>query len=167
MTRRLLAVAALALAATAAPAAAQQAADVSVTATVLRPLAITATPLAFNNVFPGVTKTVLATDAAPGRLDILGQQNAQFTLSITVPANLVNGANNLPVTFTACHGMTGVTACTPAAIPASVTARLSNTGAVGGDGYWMQIGGTVVPAANQVAGAYSALINATVAYTGL
>jgi DNA-binding protein HU-beta len=50
-----------------------QTANVSATATVVTPLAVTGSaPLAFGNVFQGVNKTVAATDAASGRLSITG-----------------------------------------------------------------------------------------------
>ena len=114
------------------------------TATVLIPLTVTGVrDLAFGNVFPGVT------------LD--------FT---TLPANLVKGADNLPIVYSATDAARNTVdnPGTGAAFDPTVqeTATLS---AVGGE-MWVWLGGQVQPAANQVAGVYTATVTMDVNYTG-
>jgi len=118
--------------------------------------------LTFGNVFPGVAKTVPVTGGNAGRYQVTGQNNANISLTFTLPANLVNGANLLPInTWVGRHNTisnpaTGV-AFTPSAAATNTT--LSATGI-----RWVYIAATVTPAANQAAGGYIATATLTVAY---
>ena len=158
-------VAALALAA-ARPVQAQSA-TVNVSATVQTPLTVATTrPLDFTTVFPGLAKTITPAGATSGLVQVTGQASAQVSVSFVTPANLTNGANNLPITFggtAACHNTTnstsGCTSFDPAG--AAVTPLLGTTG-----GLFVFVGGTVTPSATQVAGTYTGTITMNVAYTG-
>src|SRR6266849_8104096 len=71
-------------------------ASITATASVQTPInVIGAQPLNFGNVFPGVNKTVVATDLTnAGRFDITGQASTPVTLSFTLPATLGSGGGN-------------------------------------------------------------------------
>jgi len=118
--------------------------------------------LAFGNVFPGVNKTVLATDLTnAGRFDVTGQLSAPVTLSFTLPATLSSGANTMPIdTYTGIHAdnaaQTGGTAFNP------VTGASPTLSATGGLFVW--VGARVVPATNQAQGVYTANVTMTVVY---
>src|SRR5260221_14083886 len=84
-------------------------ASITATATVQTPInVIGAQALAFGNVFPGVNKTVAATDLTnAGRFDVTGQASTPVTLTFTLPATLSSGANTMPIdTYTGIHAAT-------------------------------------------------------------
>ena len=143
-----------------------QSAQIGARATVQQALTISAVDsLLFGAAFPGTTRSVLPTDAASGSWTLAGAANAEVTLTFTLPANLVNGANNLPVTFSATsagyntvNSRAGLATFNPAAV---FTSRLH---AVSGNMY-VFIGGSVSPVA-QPAGNYTAAITLATAYTG-
>ena len=118
--------------------------------------------LTFGNVFPGLAKTVPVTGGNSGRYQVTGENNANISVTFTLPANLVNGANLLPIGSwvgrhnTISNAATGV-AFTPSG--AAVNTTLSATGI-----RWLFIAATVNPAANQAAGGYLATATLTVAY---
>lgn len=165
---------AVALVASASSAQAQSAA-IPVTANVQTPLTVTKTTnLDFTTVFPGVTKTVSpqtngAASATAGLVTVQGQSNGQVTVSFVMPSPMVlNGPSGatLPLSFSATSGCWGASntqsACTPYDAATTLTQRLSGTGFM-----HVWLGGTVAPAVNQTAGAYTATITMNVAYTGL
>lgn len=138
------------------------------TATVLIPLTVTGVrDLAFGNVFPGVNVTVDKADATSGKWTIVGEPTGEVTLDFTtLPANLVKGADNLPIVYSATDAARN-TVDNPgsgAAFDPTVqeTATLS---AVGGE-LWVWLGGQVQPAADQAAGVYTATVTMDVNYTG-
>lgn len=145
---------------------AQTSATVQATATVVTPLAVTAgQALAFGNVFQGVNKTVNAIDATSGRFSITGFGTSQVALTFTLPTNLASGGNNLPIdTWDVRVNGTNTTTGTTALSVTSGTAVNSNL--VAGN-LFVFVGGRVVPAAAQAAGAYAANIVLAAAYTGL
>jgi len=109
-----------------------------------------------------VAKTVAVTAATSGEFTLTGQSSANVNLSFTLPTNLVNGANNLPIgTWTGCtntsNSTTGCTAFTPSA--SATASAFSGTGNL-----WVWVGGTVTPAANQAAGTYTGTVQLTAAY---
>ena len=137
-------------------------ASITATATVQTPLAVTAAAnLDFQNVFPGVVKTIAVGDATAGRWDVLGQASAPVSLNFTLPANLAFGANLMPIgSWTGNHNGTASptgTAFTPSGTPTA--AALSGTGQL-----FVYIGATVTPTTNQVAGSYTAAVTLTVLY---
>src|SRR5689334_6923868 len=95
-------------------------ASITATASVQTPINVVgAQQLNFGNVFPGVNKTINASDLAnAGRFDVTGQANAPVTLSFTLPATLSSGGNTMPiVSYTGVHAQnnaqTGGTAFAP------------------------------------------------------
>ena len=76
--------------------------DINATANVLTPLTVggTNSDLAFGDVFPGVNKTVLFSDATAGYWDVSGYGGAEVSLAFTLPANLMNGATPMAIDFT-------------------------------------------------------------------
>src|SRR6266481_1141017 len=134
ITKLSLVVAALVLTGTALQAQTNNA-SITATASVQTPINVVgAQQLSFGNVFPGVSKTVNATDLTNGgRFDVSGQASTPVTLSFTLPA-----------TFSPAAG---------------ATPTLSGTGAM-----FVWVGAQVQPATNQVAGVYTGSIVMTVVY---
>ncbi len=138
-------------------------ASITATAAVQTPINVVgAQQLNFGNVFPGVNKTVAATDLTnAGRFDVTGQASTPVTLSFTLPATLSSGANTMPIdTYTGIHAdnsaQTGGIAFNPVT---GATPTLSATG-----GLFVWVGARVVPATNQAQGTYTANVTMTVVY---
>jgi hypothetical protein len=157
--------AALALCAAARSAQAQSA-TIAATATVVTPITVTGSaPLAFGNVFQGVNKTVLFSDATSGRFALNGYLASQVALTFTLPTTLTSGANSLPInTYDVRVNGTNSTTGTTALTVTSGTPVNANfvAGAL-----FVFVGGRVQPAAAQAQGAYSGTIVLAAAYTGL
>jgi spore coat protein U-like protein len=138
-------------------------ASITATATVQSPINVVgAQQLSFGNVFPGVNKTVAATDLAnAGRFDVTGQASTPVTLSFTLPATLSAGANTMPiVSYTGVHAQNSAQTSGTAFTPASgASPTLNGSGAL-----WVWVGAQVQPATNQAAGVYTGSITLTVVY---
>jgi hypothetical protein len=140
--------------------------QITATAVVATPIAVTGLQdLDFGTVMPNFGRTILVSDATAGHFQVDGAASAEVSLAFSIlPANLSDGANNLPVTFTALHNTiadpTGGTAFTP-----SVGVGATNLDAATGQLH-VYVGGTVTAASNQVAGTYTAQVELTAAYTG-
>jgi hypothetical protein len=138
-------------------------ASIQATASVQTPINVVgAQPLAFGNVFPGVNKTIAATDLTnAGRFDVTGQASTPVTISFVLPATLASGGNTMPIAnFTGMHALVNTQAGGVAFTPsAGVTTTLSGTG-----GIFVWVGAQVQPATNQAAGAYTASVSMTVVY---
>jgi hypothetical protein len=148
----------------------------SATATVLTVLAVTATnALDFGNVYQGVAKTQDETDnALSGIFTITGSTAAGISCYLQLPdyMALSTGVDRMTIAFSATDATISVLAAgTPAvpgvgAVPNVDPHNLPAT--VIGDGTsQIFLGGKVIPSVNQTAGAYSADIVLTVAYTGV
>lgn len=156
-----------ALAALLVPAFAQaQSANVAATATVVTPLVVTGSaPLAFGNVFQGVNKSILFSDATSGRFSITGFGTSQVAMTFTLPGSLASGANTMPIDSwdirsNGTNSTTGTTALTVVSgTPVNANLVANNL--------FLFVGGRVVPAASQAAGAYTGSIVLAAAYTGL
>ncbi len=138
-------------------------ASITATASVQTPINVVgAQPLNFGNVFPGVNKTIAATDLVnSGRFDVTGQVNTPVTLSFTLPATLSSGANTMPiVSYTGVYAQNSAQTPGVAFTPASgATPTLSGIGAL-----WGWVGAQVQPATNQAAGVYTGSVTMTVVY---
>lgn len=147
----------------AATAEAQTSANIQATATVLSALTVTgATNLQFGNVTPGVNKTIAIADAGAGRFDVVKAANQGVTLSFTLPTDLSDGTNNLPI-----GSWTGGwnTSATPAgATTFTPSAGGTNTAATAGTTLSVYVGATVSPAGGQPAGAYSGTVTMSAIY---
>jgi hypothetical protein len=138
-------------------------ASITATASVQTPINVLgAQQLSFGNVFPGVNKTVAATDLTNGgRFDVTGQASTPVTLSFTLPATLSSGANTMPiVNYTGVHAETAAQAGGAAFTPsAGANPTLSAVGQL-----FVWVGAQVQPATNQAAGVYTASVTMTVVY---
>jgi hypothetical protein len=147
----------------AATAEAQTSANIQATATVLSAVAVTgAADLQFGNVTPGVAKTIGIADAGSGRFDITKAANEGMTLAFTLPTDLSDGTNLLPIgTWTGGWN----TSATPAgATTFTPSAGGTNTAATAGTTLSVYVGATVTPAVGQVAGSYSGTVTMSAIY---
>ncbi|MGH7673576.1 MAG: DUF4402 domain-containing protein [Gemmatimonadales bacterium] len=139
-------------------------ASITATANVQTPINVVgAQQLNFGNVFPGVNKTVQASDLTnAGRFDISGQASAPVTLSFTLPATLSSGPNTMPI-----DSYTGIRAedAAQAGVAVLFSPGASNAATLSGTGaLYVWIGARVTPATNQAQGTYTGSIQMTVVY---
>jgi hypothetical protein len=142
--------------------AAQNNAQITVSANVQQPITVTAANnLDFGTVFPGVNKTVAVGDATAGQFNVTGQASAPVSLTFVLPANLTDGGNLLPIgNWTGVHNTTAVPlglSFTPSG--AATAATLSGTGEL-----FVYLGARVTPAVSQAAGNYTGTVQMTVVY---
>jgi len=147
-------------------------ATASIQATATVATALTATPvqnLDFGATFGGIARTVLPADATSGEFTLTGGADAEVSVTFpTPPASLTGpvGSTPIPIAFGAASGghniagtRAGATSFDPSV--ALVTRLDATTGNLS-----VYLGGTVSPAANQMAGSYANTINLSAAYTG-
>src|SRR6266571_9521740 len=138
-------------------------ASITATASVQTPINVVgAQQLNFGNVFPGVNKTIAATDLTnAGRFDVTGQASTPVTISFTLPATLGSAGNTMPiVSYTGVHAQNNAQTSGTAFSPvAGATPTLNASGAL-----WVWVGAQVQPATNQAAGVYTGSITMTVVY---
>lgn len=146
-----------------ASAAQAQSANINALATVYTPITITGNrALDFGTVFPGVAKTIAVAAATSGQFQLGGQATGNVNLTFTLPTNLINGANNLPIgTWTGCTSPTNTTAGCTAFTPSGTATASAFSGA---GALWVFVGGTVTPGAAQAAGNYTGTVTLTAAY---
>ncbi len=142
---------------------AQTSANIQATATVLSAVTVAAgQDLQFGNATPGVNKTVAIADAGAGRFDVTKAASQGITLAFTLPTDLTDGVNNLPI-----GSWTGGwnTSATPAgATTFTPSAGGTNTAVTAGTGITVYVGATISPGAAQVAGNYSGTVTMSVVY---
>jgi hypothetical protein len=140
-----------------------QSGDIQATANVLASILVTgARPLDFGNVTPGVDKTVALTDATSGRFDATGAASAGAQITFTLPTDLVNGGNLLPIaSWTGCWNTINDAAagCAAANMGGNTNGSFSAGGLL-----FVFVGATVSPAAAQAVGAYTADVTMTLSY---
>lgn len=146
------------------------------TATVQTALAVSATAaLAFGNVFQGVAKTVANNVATSGVYTITGQTGAGISLYMQLPDYMATatGDDRMVISFSTTDASIDSTANVdpttfgagwanedPHNLPAGVKIGVASSAAA------VFLGGTVTPAVDQTAGAYTGDIILTVAYDG-
>jgi hypothetical protein len=156
-----------------------QAQDVAVgsaTATVLAVLAVTATSaLAFGNVFQGVPASIANSNASAGVFQITGNGGSGISVYMQLPDYLATatGDDRLVLSFSTTDASVDTTANVA---PGSFGSGWQNTNphnfpaatVIGSPANRTAIflGGSVYPTVDQTAGAYTADIVLTVAYTG-
>ena len=142
---------------------AQTSANIQATATVLSAVTVSAgQDLQFGNVTPGVNKTVAFADAGAGRFDVTKAATQGITLAFTLPTDLSDGVNTLPI-----GSWTGGwnTSATPAgATTFTPSPGGTNTTATAGTAIVVYVGATVTPPAAQVAGNYTGTVTMSVVY---
>ncbi len=128
--------------------------------------------LRFGDVIPGAPRTIdpsASVDA--GKFEILGARRAEFTLTMTLPTVLLAGSGPfaIPITFgptAGCHdNRDRQNQCTTYDPSTTLTERIRPTPPPDNT-FYVWLGGTVSPAAAQVPGVYTAVVTASVAYTG-
>lgn len=146
-----------------APAAAQNNASATITATVQQPITVTKNnDLSFGNVFPGVDKSIAVTAGGAAKFTIAGQATTPVNLTFSIPATIASGGNNLTLASWTGHYSgtdlpTGGTTFTPSASATSAT--LNGSGAL-----YVYVGATAQPTSTQAAGSYSGNVTMTVVY---
>jgi len=143
--------------------------DVTGRTNVLIPISVTTDLriLDFGDVFPGINKSVAYTDAVNGgKWQVTGEPGKEIDMTFTLPGNLINGLDALPIVFSNADG-----AWHPTDVVGSATVFDPSLGETqfldGGAGtMFLWIGGTVQPAPTQPAGVYTAAIMVDVVYTG-
>ena len=122
--------------------------------------------LQFGNVLPGFPTSISRLDAInTGQYRIDGANKAEVRVDLALPTDLVSGGSNLTVQFGSADGgyskKSNINSSTAFDPSLPLVTKLSNQGQL-----YVWLGGTVIPTAVQPAGAYSATIVLTVAYTG-
>lgn len=145
---------------------AQQTADVNVSATVASALNITTvSDLEVGGLIAGQTKTITNDDSRAGVFEINGNTGLSVDIGFTLPTNLTDGTNLLPITFLNNSGgfntennTSGITSFDPNSTISNVS--LDNTT---GDLY-VYIGAQVSAGASQPTGTYNGTITMEVSY---
>jgi len=130
------------------------------------------TVLDFGQLVPGTPTAIQPrTSVTAGKFEIRGVRRAEFTLDFTLPTLLRagNGPYTIPLTFgatSACHGtLNNQNACSFFDPSVTLTTRIRNVAAPNNTHY-VWLGGTVTPSPTQFPGVYTAVVIATVQYTG-
>jgi hypothetical protein len=139
-----------------------QGATTPVTATVLSPISVTGTDLDFGNVTAGVSKTVPPISAAAGTFTINALANTAVQFSFTLPTNLTNGVNTMPIG--SWDGRYNTNNSQPSATPYTPSGSTQNATISAAGKLHIWIGATVTPAVGQVGGTYSGSIVINVVY---
>lgn len=114
--------------------------------------------LAFGDVAQNTSSTINVTDAAAVKFTVTGEPSTNVTFSLTSPANLTNGGNNLTFSDDTQYNTTD-DAATANALNDNDTIALSGAGNL-----YVYLGGTVTAGAAQVTGAYSGTYTVQVDY---
>jgi hypothetical protein len=101
-----------------------------------------------------------------GQVELRGMRETDVQVTFTLPAAMAGpGGAELALTFGAGDGGVGTTAAITAATP--FDPRLPRVARFGHNGrLYLFLGGTALPGVGQTAGAYTATVTVTVAYTG-
>lgn len=148
----------------------------SATATILTALTVTAdSAIRFGNVLQGVARTVSnASNDSSGVFRIVGQTGATVWAALTLPTYLshtTNAQDRMDIFFNSTSAAWD-DASAPTPQPATGTSTTFNpynaiSQALTAGDLAIFLGGTLTPKVNQTAGAYTADIVLTVAYTGV
>ena len=131
----------------------------TVSATVIASLSLAKDQnLAFGQVTQNAASTVQVTDAGAVKFTVTGEPNKNITFTLTSPANLTSGINNLPYADDVQYNTSD----------APGTANALNTGATialnGSGNLYVYLGGTVTAGVAQATGAYSGTFTVQVDY---
>lgn len=136
-------------------------------------LALTIQPtqqLQFGAVIPGIPTTIdPQTSPNAGKFEIRGFPFAQFTFDLTLPTQLTTGVWSMPITFgptAGCHRNRDQQNLCAYWDPATTLTRRIRFAFPPNATAFVWVGGTVSPSPTQFPGVYSAVLTATVAYTG-
>jgi hypothetical protein len=144
----------------------QKTGNINATAMVLTRISVTnKRDLDFGaNIVPGIQQTVDKTAASSGKFSVSGQPSKQISILLTLPAQLLNGSNSMPITFTSTDAGYQLPGGSIVAFNPAATATI----AFGADGTMdIFLGGKVTPSTNQVSGVYMGLVTVNLQYSGL
>ena len=115
-----------------------------------------------NDIVAGVATTVDKTASNAGKFFITGQPNREISIAFTLPTNLLNCSNTMPITFSSTDAgyivnSNPISAFDPSG---SMNASFGTDGAME-----VYLGGTVTPSSTQVAGQYTAPVTISLQYT--
>ena len=115
-----------------------------------------------NDIVAGVATTVSKTAETSGKFLLSGQPNRQISIAFTLPTNLLNGENTMPIAFSTTDAGYIVNSNPISAFDPSVSknASFGTNGAME-----VYLGGTVTPSSTQVAGQYTAPVTISLQYT--
>lgn len=164
-TIQLIAAVALALTLTVSIGFAQESASATVTATVLAPLAVSGTDMSFDDVEPGRQKSVARTSESAGTFALTGRASHEITATFTLPSNVTNGADLLPISFSSTDGGFNTANTQASAAPFDPSA-IQIWNFIGTGAAYVWLGATVTPTLSQAGGTYSGMVELTVDYTG-
>lgn len=157
---RILAIAlALSLTASAARGQATDSESATITATVIAALSVAKDQnMAFGEVTQNASSTIQVTDANAVKFTVDGEPNKNITFTLTSPANLTNGANNLPFADDVQYHTSDAPG-SASALTDGATIALNATGDL-----YIYLGGTVTAGVGQTTGAYSGTFTLQVDY---
>jgi len=137
----------------------------TIRATVLSPISVTATDLNFGNVVRNVTKTINPGSSGSGRWEVTGDVGKEVQLTFIVPTYISSGSNELSYSCSSTEAKYSTDASgTPGTTfsPLStITTNLSSSGKL-----YVFIGGKLQPTSSQAAGDYTGTITMSIQYTG-
>jgi hypothetical protein len=131
-----------------------------------RPLTVQARrDLDFGTIIPGVPTTVSRLDPTAGHFIVRGRRDVELLLELALPIALTATTGAVPLSFGPADAGHGPLADLGASQPFDPRVPLAVI--LPGNGtYYLWLGGTVQPLAQQVPGTYSAQIMLTASYTG-
>lgn len=145
---------------------AQETANINVTANVLTTLQLNVlNQLNFGNTMAGQTKTIANNDAAAAVVQVTGATGTGIDISFTLPTNLTDGGNNLPISFgttSAGHNTTNNTAGITDFDPNSGVTNVTTDGTTGE--LFVYLGGEIAPTSTQSTGTYTGTVTINVSY---
>jgi allantoicase len=131
----------------------------TVSATVIASLSLAKDQnLAFGDVTQNAASTVQVTDAGAVKFTITGEPSKNITFTLTSPANLTNGGNNLTYADDVQYNTSDAPG-TAIALTDGATIALNGSGNL-----YVYLGGTVTAGVGQVTGAYSGTFTVQVDY---
>lgn len=131
----------------------------TITATVIAALSVSKDQnMAFGEVTQNASSSIAVTDAGAVKFTVDGEPNKNITFTLTSPANLTNGANNLPFADDVQYHTSDAPG-SASALANGATVALNGTGDL-----YVYLGGTVTAGALQTTGAYSGTFTLQVDY---
>lgn len=125
--------------------------------------------LVFGNIFPGIPKTITKyTAGAAAEFHVSGTAGLEVSIDFTLPTYMNQNGWNMQMIFTKTDCAMDATAFPDQSSPEvdNLNPWQTLTDYLGTSGLTIWLGGTIVPKLVQPAGAYTASIVLTVAYTG-
>jgi hypothetical protein len=140
--------------------------EISASATILAPVAVSAgADLAFGEVAQGTTATIAYNNASAGTFSVTGNASTSVELALTLPGTLTGGGDPLTITFTAGYDVAAEADLSPtnntAFTTSAATAQTVNLNASGQA--FVSVGGSISPTVAHT-GAYTGTITLTATY---